>query len=65
LKFSFVPQFFTAFFAGFQYLDCDEEAVSAIENLTILQVFKTEDDEIKLCLAFEFGSGFVELNQVM
>jgi hypothetical protein len=65
LKFSFVPQFFTAFFAGFQYLDCAEEAVSAIENLTILQVFKTEDDEIKLCLAYEFGSGEAHFVQVM
>ena len=36
--FDIVPQFFTAFFAGFQYLQSAAEAESAVKNLTIVQV---------------------------
>lgn len=39
-QFDFVRQFFTVFLNGFKFLECEDEAKVAIENLTIMQVKK-------------------------
>lgn len=37
-RFNFVHDYWTAFFNGFQYLQSENEAIVAVESLTVIQV---------------------------
>ncbi|KAJ8331762.1 hypothetical protein BDV3_000749 [Batrachochytrium dendrobatidis] len=68
-QFDYVKEFFTAFLNGFQFLEGEEEARMAIENLSIMQTFEEVDVDtthrsLISCISYEFqcgGSGNVEM----
>jgi hypothetical protein len=70
-KFDFVPEYWTSFLNGFQFLDSIEEAEVALESLTLIQKFHTVTENNEsihfLSLAYQFsrGNGTTVMKQII